>query len=368
MKTRYEKRLESLQKHLQEENVDIALFVDRENLIYYTGLTNIECMALIVPAKGGAISITLWIDVAYAKAKSAISNVVGYMFPSSNLGEKIVEMLNKTEIKSPRIGFSKYFVEFSVFDALRKGVAGIEFVNITDICYKVRSIKDEVEVQYIKKASEFLVEGMKAAIESIKPGMTEVQVLAEAEYAMRKAGSEGASFRMQVLTQDRQLIVHPYAGSNVIDNNQAIVIHLGATYNGYTSKMCRTVALGDINPETEAIYNLLIKAQDKSISMCKPPIDVKDIYNETYKIIEEAGYGKYFLDVIGYGVGIRQSEFYPIIGRSYNHTLEAGMVVDLLLPTILKKGAGGPRITDVVHIRENDVEILTKFQREMIKK
>jgi Xaa-Pro dipeptidase len=368
MKNRFEKRMHALQKSLQNENVDIALFVDRENLIYYSGLTNIECMALIVPAYGEPVSITLWLDVPYVKANSAISNVLGYMFPASNLGINIVKAIISMGIEAPKIGFTKYFVEFSVFDALRKGIKDMEYVNITDLSYKLRAVKDEIEVEYIKNASEFLVEGMKAAIESIKPGMTEVQVLAEAEYAMRKAGSEGASFRMQVLIQDRQLILHPYAGNNVIYNNQAVVIHLGATYNGYTSKMCRTVALGNINPETEKIYNILVAAQDKAIEMCKPPIAVKEIYDAAYKVIEEAGYGDNFLEVIGYGVGIRQSEFYPIIGRSTGHTLEEGAVIDLLLPTIYKKGVGGPRVTDVLHVTNNGAEFLTKFPRELIRK
>lgn len=368
MEDRYEKRISALQQSLKAENVDMALFVDRENLIYYTGLTNIECMALIVPAEGEPVSITLWLDVPYVKSNSAVSNVLGYMFPSSSLGENIVKVINEMCIKAPRIGFTKYFVEFSVFDALRKGVEDIQFINITDLSYRLRAVKDEIEIQYIKKASEFLSEGMKAAVQSIKPGMTEVQVLAEAEYAMRKSGSEGATFRMQVLTQDRQLILHPYAGNNVINNNQTVVIHLGASYNGYTSKMCRTVALGRINTETEKIYNLLTAAQDKAVEKCVPPVAVKDVYDAAYNVIEEGGYGHNFLDVIGYGVGIRQSEFYPMIGRSTGHTLKEGMVVDLLLPTIYKKGAGGPRITDVLHITSGGAEFLTEYPRELIRK
>lgn len=368
MENRFKKRMLALQQSLEAENVDIALFVDRENLIYYTGLTNIECMALIVPAKGEPVSITLWLDVPYVKSNSEVPGVIGYMFPSSNLGVNIVKAINNMGIKAPRIGFTKYFVEFSVFDALRKGIEGMEYINITELSYKLRAVKDEIEIQYIKKASEFLVDGMNAAIQSIKPGLTEVQVLAEAEYAMRKAGSEGASFRMQVLVQDRQLILHPYAGNTVIDNNQAVVIHLGATYNGYTSKMCRTVALGQINPETEKIYNLLITAQGKAIEKCIPPIAVKEIYDAAYKVIEEAGYGSNFLEVIGYGVGIRQSEFYPVIGRSTGHTLQEGAVVDLLLPTIYKKGVGGPRVTDVLHITSKGAEFLTKFPRDLVRK
>ncbi|MEY7999229.1 aminopeptidase P family N-terminal domain-containing protein [Clostridium sp. Mt-5] len=110
------------------------MLVDRENLIYYTGLTSIECMALVVPASGKCVCITLGIDLPFIKKNCVISNVVGYAFPQSNLGEKLVQVIKEDMgFDSPRVGFSKYFVEFSVFDALHKGLRGMDFVDITDI-------------------------------------------------------------------------------------------------------------------------------------------------------------------------------------------------------------------------------------------
>jgi Xaa-Pro aminopeptidase len=67
-------------------------------------------------------------------------------------------------------------------------------------------------------------------------------------------------------------------------------------------------------------------------------------------------------------VGLRQSEFYPIIGKGRTEVIEAGMVVDLLLPTIYQKNIGGPRITDVILVGEQKNEILTGYNRQMIKK
>ena len=73
------------------------------------------------------------------------------------------------------------------------------------------------------------------------------------------------------------------------------------------------------------------------------------------------------MDVVGYGVGIRQSEFYPIIGRGKTDIIEVGMVVDLLLPTIYRSDIGGPRITDVIYVGEDSNEILTKYPRDLAK-
>ncbi|MGI9861829.1 hypothetical protein SDD30_10675 [Moorella naiadis] len=71
--------------------------------------------------------------------------------------------------------------------------------------------------------------------------------------------------------------------------------------------------------------------------------------------------------MVGYGVGLRQSEFYPIIGKGLEEVIEAGMVVDLLLPTIYRTGIGGPRVTDVIYVGEDKNEVLTEYPRELIR-
>lgn len=178
---------------------------------------------------------------------------------------------------------------------------------------------------------------------------------------MRKAGSEGSTFRMQVLRHDRQQLIHPYAGDFVIDNNQPVVIHLGASYKGYSAKMCRTVFLGSVEEETIAIYQLLTEAQRIAMDALRPGATSADVYDKVYKFIHEHGYAKMFMDHIGYGVGIRQSEFYPILGKGLQHELKENMVVDVLLPTIYKPRIGGPRITDTVLIRRDNCVRLTNF-------
>ncbi len=118
----------------------------------------------------------------------------------------------------------------------------------------------------------------------------------------------------------------------------------------------------------EEIYDLLLRAQGEAISALRPGATSGEVDEAARKVVEEAGYGNSFLDTIGYGVGLRQSEFYPIIGRGRSEVMEVGMVVDLLLPTIYRKGVGGPRVTDVVLVGEQRNEILTDYSRQLIRK
>lgn len=93
----------------------------------------------------------------------------------------------------------------------------------------------------------------------------------------------------------------------------------------------------------------------------RPGVVSADVYDRVYRLIHEHGYAKMFMDQIGYGVGIRQSEFYPILGKGLPHELKENMVVDVLLPTIYKPHTGGPRITDTVLIKKDGCVRLTDF-------
>ncbi|MDR2744469.1 MAG: Xaa-Pro peptidase family protein [Desulfovibrio sp.] len=368
MKQCLAKRIARLQTEMRKSHMDAVIFADRENLVYYADTVEVECMAAVIPAAGEPVLCCLWLDAPYVKARSGANRIRAYKFPSAAVGPAIVGAMKELGLNDPVVGFHKYFVDFPVFDAVRSAFPGMQWRSAAEITYRVRSVKDAEEMARMTGACNYVDAGMRAAVDFLRPGVTEVAVLAEADYAMRKAGSEGASFRMQVLTWPKQLLAHPYAGNVVIEDNQPVVIHLGATCEGYTAKMGRTVFLGEVPEETVKIYNVLRDIQDRAVSACKPGMKSSEIYDYACLPLREAGYDKFFLAHLGYGVGIRQSEFYPVIGKGIDHVLEKDMVVDLLLPTIYKRGAGGPRLTDMVRVSEGGGVRMTAFSRDVLRK
>jgi Xaa-Pro aminopeptidase len=353
-------RIIKAQQAMVEGKLDLLIVVNRENLIYFTGMTQIECVALLIPREGEACAITLWLDQEYVEQESGIKTF-GYLFPQETLVGKIIEQIERYAFKSPRIGFERYFVDFAVYDGLRQVYSEKNFTGASDLFYKIRSVKEPGELLLMRQAAKAVVCGMQAALNAVETGVTELDVLAEAEYAMLKAGSDGVPFRPQVIPGSRALLTHPCASQQKLKNDEIVVIHLGAMYQGYIAKMCRTVALGKVSEQQKEIYQLLIQAQQAAIVALKPGACSHEVDLAARNVIRAAGYEKYFLSVIGYGVGLRQSEFYPIIGKDRTEIIEAGMVVDLLLPTIYLPRMGGPRVTDTVYVGEAMNEILTAY-------
>ena len=366
MKEQIKNRIEALQSVLRETGLDAALIYDRENLIYFAGVDDLEGGVLCVPASGEAELFCLAWDAKHMRESCGVERVTPFMFPKESQSIKAAQWLKNLKIKAPKVGFTRYFISLKDYQCLMAEVPDMVVGDIAAACYKIRAVKSAEEIKLIRKASEILAVGMEAAVSFVKPGVTETQVLAEAEYAMRKAGSQGSPFRMQVLKHERQMLMHPYAGDNIIDNNEPVVIHLGATVSGYASKMCRTVFLGEVQQETKKIYVELAKAQELAMRTVRPGISCGELYDAVFKYIDSLGYGDMWMEHIGYGVGIRQSEFYSIIAKNSKVPLEENMVIDLLLPTVYKPGVGGPRITDTILITANGAEYLTDYSRQEI--
>jgi Xaa-Pro aminopeptidase len=360
-----QKRIAKAQAMMPELGLDILLVNNRENLIYFTGLTQIECQAILIPREGEACTITLWLDAGYVRSETGLATY-GYEFPRESLVDKCIERIKAFGYASPRIGFERYFVAFSVYDGLRKAFSEANFRGAADLFYRIRAIKDDTELQWMRQAGEIVARGMEAAAKSVRAGVSEIDVLAEAEYAMLKAGSDGSPFRPQVVSGERALLTHPCATEKKIEAGEIVVIHLGATRHGYCAKMCRTSAVGEVAPGYREVHELLLRAQCAAIQALRPGVSSNDVDAAARAMVIAAGMEEQYLDVTGYGVGIRQSEFYPIIGKGRSEKIEAGMVVDLLLPTIYRKHGGGPRITDCIYVGHEENEILTRFPRQMI--
>ncbi len=360
----YENRVQKAQEAMRQAGLDVLVVTNRENLIYFTGVTQIECLSVLIPGEGEACAIALWLDADYVRERSGM-RTHAYHFPRQSLGPALVKRIREFGFQQPRLGFERYFVDFSIYDALSAAFPRESFTGAGELFYKIRSVKEPGEIELIRRASKAACEGMTAALKAIRPGVSELDVLAEAEYAMLRAGSWGSSFRPQIVSGERALLAHPTASSKLIQSGEAVVVNLGATCEGYCAKMTRTAAVGDIPSGRAAVHALLKRALDLAEAKLCPGATSNEVDAAARKVVEEAGFGDSYLESVGYGVGLRQSEFYPIIGRGRTEVIEAGMVVDLLLPTIYRQGIGGPRITDTIYVGENENEILTNFPRDL---
>jgi len=351
-------RISAFQERLREQNIDAAFILKPHNVFYFARYSSV-CSGVLAFADTDNAFCTLWLDVTEAKSLCVLPSVVAYTFPGDSLIGRMIKLLQKRNPHPKRIGIERDFMVTRDFLALSAAFPSAELVHITPIVDLIRAVKSSEEIEKIRKSAAIADQAMEAALAAVRPGITEIDVAAEAEYAMRRLGSERSAFSTFVASGPRTLLAHPIATRRVIDQGDAVVIDLGATWDGYASDICRTTFAGEPTSDQIRRLKIVAEAQRSAADVLRDGATAGDIFEAAYQVFKMHGLASYLPDDIGYGVGLRQSEFHPVIEKSGSTVLQENMIVALLQTTAYEKRLGGLRIEDMFRVGKEGCEKLT---------
>ena len=230
--------------------------------------------------------------------------------------------------------------------------------------YGFRGVKEDWELARMRRAQEITDKAFTEVLTRLKTGMTELELQAELIYCLYKNGAQGLSFDPIVVSGPNSSMPHGVAGDRVIRAGDFVTMDFGVLYQGYCSDMTRTVAVGFATEEMKRVYDTVLKAQLAGIAATRAGVPGRDIDGAARKVITDAGYGKYFGHGYGHSLGLEIHES-PNCNMANEKPMEAGNVCSAE-PGIYRPGKFGVRIEDVVVIREDGCEILTKSPKELI--
>jgi Xaa-Pro aminopeptidase len=202
------------------------------------------------------------------------------------------------------------------------------------------------------------------ALEVIRPGVKEIEVAAEMEYAARKAGAAAMSFPTIIASGERSSLPHGRASRAAIPGRGFVVCDFGVILTDYCSDMTRTVYVGRPSAAERKVYEAVKQAQQAAVDAVAPGMSVSEVDRAARKSLENSGLGKYFTHSTGHGVGLEIHEA-PRVGVGQTETLQAGMVITIE-PGVYVPGQWGVRIEDMVVVTERGCEVLTPTSKELI--
>jgi len=347
------KRIEALKKlALEKKGFDGFLITNEANLLYFLGFPGATCLLISKPCE----SIIYVYNVNYEQAKAEGKGFkVELVKRGENLMAKIATQVKNFKIK--KLALDTLTLES--YRGLAKELRGKTRLKIqSKLVWKLRKVKSEEELECMRNAGELTSEGMKAAYEAIKPGVREYEVAAEIEYAMRKKGSWGTAFETIVASGARSAFPHGGCTDRKIRKGDLVVVDIGATYRYYRSDMTRTFVAGKPSRRQRNLYEIVRLAQEKAFQSVKSKVKAKDIDAVARKVIEDTGYGEYFVHGLGHGVGLEVHEP-PTLNPTSKDKLAVGNVVTIE-PGIYIVGFGGIRIEDTVLVQKRKAEKFTK--------
>ncbi len=227
-----------------------------------------------------------------------------------------------------------------------------------------RSIKEEWELELMRKAQAITDKAFSEILNRIHVGMTEKELAAELIYCLYKCGGEGLSFPPIVVSGPNTSLPHGVPGERRISEGDFVTMDFGVVYQGYCSDMTRTVAVGSVTEEMRAVYNTVLKAQTSAIAASKPGITGEQIDGIARSIITEAGYGQYFGHGYGHSLGLEVHEN-PRCAPGHDTVIVKGMVSSAE-PGIYLPGKFGVRIEDCIIFTEDGNEDMAKSPKNLI--
>jgi len=235
-------------------------------------------------------------------------------------------------------------------------VPGVTLENMADLIPEMRRIKDEYEIEQIQKAVDVTGRGIVAAMQAVEPGMMEFQLQSVAEHVYETEGAQFRGFATILAAGPNATVLHYGQNNKTIQENGLVLMDTGAAWQHYTADITRTFPVnGTFSEREKELYELVLKAADAAIDKVRVGADHhNDIEMTAKNILDEAGYGKYFIHGIGHFVGLDVHD----VGN-YRLPLREGVVLTVEPGIYIPEEGIGVRIEDVILVTKDGPVVLS---------
>lgn len=243
-------------------------------------------------------------------------------------------------------------------------------VNVQDatkLIGRLRMVKEAEELAAMEAAARIVEQALQRTIDQIAVGKTERELATFCTNAILEAGADGESFEAFVAAGPNTANPHHEPGDRPIQAGDLVMIDCGAVVKGYASDITRTVAVGEPDAQAREIYAVVKAANAAGKRAVHPGATGEAIDRAAREVIEEAGYGAYFVHRTGHGLGMETfpCHEYPDIVQGSTEPLPVGTTFTIE-PGIYLEGVGGVRIEDDVVVTPDGHRSLTHFPRDLM--
>lgn len=362
-----QQRIERAQARMRDKGIDAYLVLTHDDYIYLLGKDRYQPRA-IIPAQG------LPIIIAFRGEEDEIKRALGTekVRVFSTVGQQIKDVVEvmcelSTQKQTFTVGVQMWFATpFFLVSMFQRANPRVTVVDIASVMDELRMVKDDEEIARIRRAGEIAAIGMRAAVNALKPGTTENEIAAEAEYAMRKAGGHGTAAPIFVNSGVRSGWLHGTATDKRIEAGDLVVIDLVPRFQGYCANLCRTFVVGAPTPKQKEILDVYKRAQAAGIAALKPGARVMDIDAAAKSVFDQAGYGDWYVPGVSHSIGLafEETPAPTIHPGDASIVIREGMTLTVGHSVLSVPGVGGVRLEDTFHISAQGVVPLTDFPTE----
>lgn len=355
-------RLIRVRAGLAAQPYDALLVTHPPNIRYLTGLT-VSTGALIVAGHRA----TLIVDGRYTTAARAVIGAgMDLLTTAGPLDESIAAALTTSEAES--VGVEADTLSVSAFTRLAELAAAAQpswrLVQTSGVIEAFRLVKDTDELATLREAGRRLSSVARRIREFVREGRTELEIAADIDHAVRRAGFERAAFDTIVASGPNSALPHARPTARRLAPRDGVVLDFGGVYDGYCVDLTRTVSIAPVPADLRRLFDAVRDAQRAAIAAVRPGALTSAVDAAARTTLAAHGLGKAFSHGTGHGLGLEVHEGPRISATAPAVPLAAGMVVTIE-PGVYVAGQGGVRIEDDVLVTDGGCELLTDVPIEL---
>jgi Xaa-Pro dipeptidase len=350
-----QKRLEHVIEHMKQRHLSQIIVSSTASIYYLTGIwidPFERLLALYIRESGET--------VLFANEIFGLAPQSGMQLSTHTDCDNPVSQLAQT-VKSGEIGIDKFWsAKFLIgLMELRKDIHPVNGSEPVDFA---RMIKDEDEIEAMRQASQVNDRVVERTISAIRAGIRETDLsdLVEKQYA--ENGGNRSPEGQLVCFGANGADPHHFPENVEIQAGDSVILDIFNPIRRYWCDMTRTVFYRSASSEQKKVYETVLQANRTAENLIRPGLPLCDFDRAARKVIEDAGYGKYFTHRLGHGAGLECHEI-PDNSAASKVVAQPGMVFSVE-PGIYLPGKFGVRIEDLVLVTEDGCEVLNQAPKE----
>lgn len=379
-------RIEALRGRMAESGIGAALVLWSRDLFYYAGT-----------ARPGSLLVTpnlarLFVrrGLTYAQAEATLRPVErGGRFSDLN------QILLDSGLVGGRLGTELDLVPAALAGRLSQAFPSFELVDLSPLILDQRACKDTDEIERLRGSARVLEAGHRRALEVAAPGLSELELSAEVEAAMRRAGSEGpmplrgfdtrVNFGLVVSGDNLKIkgghglvttggglsAPAPYGASGrTLREGDLFLVDVAVPWRGYVADETRTYVVGAASEIQRAQFSVARAVQDAVLAALRPGATPAELYAIADQVVSQA-YPPHFEagdlslpGFIGHGVGLEGDEP-PVLWSRDRASLRASMTLAIEIE-VNSRALGTVKLEDTALITDGKPELLTTMPRKLL--
>lgn len=352
-----ENRLRAVLQNLDQMGLSQALITDPLSILYLTGrlIKPLERFYALYVSQSGHHKI-------FINQLETVPEDLGVEKVRFTDSDPYLDLVYQAVDHSQPLGVDKNMAARFLLPLMDRQCAP-GYVNASLAVDKARSVKDAQEQALMRKASQINDEAVKAFRTLVREGITERQVAERTKGIYLDLGAEDFSFEPLIAFGASAASGHHYPDDTQLKPGDCVLFDVGCVYEGYCSDMTRTYFYREVSPKQEAVYDLVLQANQAAEAAIRPGVPLRDLDRIARDIISQGGYGPNFTHRLGHFIGLETHDFGDVSSAAEDVAVPGNIFS--IEPGIYLPGEMGVRIEDLALVTEDGVEILNHLPKAL---